>query len=170
MTLNGAATLNSGTMCVADNGDGNPDLPNLYINSTFTIAAGAPTSPFPCTPGPRIHVGSTGHLIKASSGTTSTLHGIENDGTVTAQNGTLSLEGPSSVDAPNGGATVTNDGDYIASSGATISFANSHSVSPQGRVGGAGTTSIGHGSLSMAAGSTLDPAVLNLVLHRFPHA
>ena len=164
VTLNGAATLNGGTMCVADNGDGNTDLPNLYINSTFTIAAGASTSPFPCTPGPRIHVTSTGHLIKASSGTTSTLHGIENDGTVTAQNGTLGLDGPSAVDAPNGNATVTNDGDYIASAGATISFASNHSVSSQGRVGGAGTTSIGHGSLSMGAGSTLDPAVLNLVL------
>lgn len=160
--LNGAATLNGGTMCVADTGDGNPDLPNLYINSTFTIAAGASTGPFPCTPGPRIHVSPTGHLIKASSGTTGINHGIENDGTVTAQNGTLSLDGPSSVDAPNGNATVTNDGDYIASAGATISFANSHSVSSQGRVGGAGTTSISH-SLSMAAGSTLDPAVLNLI-------
>ena len=51
LILNGAATLSGGSMCVADNGDGNPDLPNLYINSTFTIAAGAPTSPFPCTPG-----------------------------------------------------------------------------------------------------------------------
>ena len=162
MTLNGAATLDGGTMCVADNGDGNTDLPNLYINSTFTIAAGASTGPFPCTPGPRIHVSSTGHLIKASSGTTSINHGIENDGTVTAQNGTLSLDGPSAVDFSNGNATVTNDGDYVASSGATISFANNHSVSSQGRVGGAGTTSISH-SLSMAAGSTLDPAVLNLI-------
>ena len=162
MTLNGAATLNGGTMCVADNGDGNPDLPNLYINSTFTIATGASSGPFPCTPGPRIHVSSTGHLIKASSGTTGINHGIENDGMVTAQNGTLSLDGPSSVDAPNGNATVTNDGDYIASAGATIIFANSHSVSSQGRVGGTGTTTISH-SLSMAAGSTLDPAVLNVI-------
>jgi hypothetical protein len=164
VNLNGAATLNGGTMCIADSGDGNPDLPNLHINSTFTIAPGASLNPFPCTPGPRIHVNPTGHLIKASSGTTNIFHGIENDGTVTAQNGTLSLDGPSSVDAPNGGATVTNDGDYIASFGATISFANSHSVSSQGRVGGAGTISVGHGSLSMAAGSALDPAVLNLIL------
>jgi hypothetical protein len=59
---------------------------------------------------------------------------------------------------------VTNDGDYVVSSGATIGFQNSHSVSSQGRVGGAGTISIGHGSLSMGAGSILDPAVLNLVL------
>ena len=162
LVLNGAATLSGGSMCVADTGDGDPDLPNLYINSTFTIAAGASAGPFPCTPGPRIHVSPTGHLIKASSGTTGINHGIENDGTVTAQNGTLSLDGPSSVDASNGNATVTNDGDYIASAGATISFANNHSVSSQGRVGGAGTTSISH-SLSMAAGSTLDPAVLNLI-------
>jgi hypothetical protein len=162
--LNGAATLSAGSMCVADNGDGNPDLPNLYINSTFTIPPGASANPFPCTPGPRIHVNPTGHLIKASSGTTNVLHGIENDGIVTAQTGLLSLDGPSSFDAPNGGATVTNDGDYVASLGATISFANSHSVSSQGRVGGEGTISIGHGSLSMGAGSILDPAVLNLVL------
>jgi len=39
--LNGAGTFSGGSMCVADNGDGNPDLPNLYINSTFTIAVGA---------------------------------------------------------------------------------------------------------------------------------
>ncbi len=162
LVLNGAATLSGGSMCVADNGDGDPDLPNLYINSTFTIATGASTDPFPCTPGPRIHVNPTGHLIKSVGGTTNINHGIENDGTVTAQNGTLGLNGPSAVDAPNGNATVTNDGDYIASSGATISFANTHSVSSQGRVGGAGTTSISH-SLSMAAGSTLDPAVLNVI-------
>ena len=164
VTLNGAATLEGGTMCVADNGDGNADLPNLFINSTFTIAEGAPTSPFPCTPGPRIHVGSTGHLIKTSSGTTNTLHGIENDGTITAQNGTLIFGSSSSVDAPAGGATVTNDGDYVASSGAAMSFGDQHSVSGNGRVGGAGTISFDHGDIAMAAGSTFDPAVLNLNL------
>ena len=164
LILNGTATLSGGSMCVADTGDAHPDLPNLYINNTFTISTAHPQGAFPCTSGPRIHVNPSGHMIKSSAGTTLTDTGIENDGTVTAQNGTLSLGGPSSVDAPNGNATVTNDGDYIASAGATISFANSHSVSSHGRVGGAGTISIGHGSLSMAAGSTLDPAVLNLIL------
>ncbi len=162
LVLNGAATLSGGSMCVADNGDGDPDLPNLHINNSFTISTSNLQNVFPCTSGPRIHVNPAGHMIKSSAGTTLTGTGIENDGTITAQNGTFDLGGPSSVDAPNGNAPVTNDGDYIASSGATISFANSHSVSSQGRVGGVGTTSISH-SLSMAAGSTLDPAVLNLV-------
>ena len=162
LILNGAATLTAGSMCVADTGDGHPDLPNLYINSTFTISTGNLQNPFPCTSGPRIHVNPTGHMIKSSAGTTLTGAGIENDGTITAQNGTFDFGGPSSVDAPNGNATVTNDGDYIASSGAAMSFTNHHSVSSQGRVGGAGTTSIGN-SMSMAAGSTLDPAVLNLI-------
>lgn len=151
-------------MSVADNGDGDPDLPNLHINNTFTISTADNAQPFTSTSGPRIHVNPSGHLIKSSAGMTPTGTGIENDGTITVQNGTLGLGGPSSVDAPNGGATVTNDGDYIAASGATISFQNQHSVSGNGRLGGAGTISFDHGDITMAAGSTLDPAVLNLNL------
>ena len=82
MILNGAATHDGGSICIAGS-SGTTDDADLHINSTYTIAPGAPTNPFPCTPGTRIHVGSTGHLIKATSGLTNTFHGIENDGTVT---------------------------------------------------------------------------------------
>src|SRR5687767_15104334 len=40
LILNGAATLSGGSMCIADTGDAHPDLPNLHINSTFTISTG----------------------------------------------------------------------------------------------------------------------------------
>ena len=155
LVLNGAATLSGGSMCVADSGDGDPDLPNLHINNTFTIATGDGQQIFPCTSGPRIHVNPNGHMIKTSSGTTLTGTGIENDGTLTVQAGTLSLDGTT--------AAVQHAGDFLANSGATVRITNNQGVvGGTGRMGGAGTIEMVHGLMSMGAGSTLDPAVLDL--------
>ena len=83
LVLNGASTLSEGAMCVATNNGSATDNPNLYINNNFTIATGAAATAFNCTPGvPTVHVNAPdGHLIKAAAGVTSSLTGIENDGT-----------------------------------------------------------------------------------------
>ena len=155
LILNGAATLSEGSMCVARNNDSFPDQPSLQIKNAFTIADGVAASPFPCTSGPRIHVNApNGHLIKTAAATTSISTGIDNDGAITVQAGELKLDGPSVPE--------TSEGDYVATAGTTLEFANNISVGGTGRVGGAGTIDVRGLNLTMAAGSTLDPAVLNL--------
>jgi hypothetical protein len=159
LVLNGAGTLSGGSMCVADNGDGNPDLPNLQINNTFTVAEGASANPFNCTSGPRIHVNApNGHLVKAASGTTSFGTMVENDDTLTVQAGELILQG--------GTGGTTSAGAYIANAGTALQFgtccAENFQIGSTGRVGGAGTIDVRANPLELAAGATLDPAVLNL--------
>lgn len=152
LTLNGPGSISGGAMCIADSGDAHPDLPMLTINGTFTVADGAAADPFPCTAGPRIRVTPIGSLVKTASGVMSFGLGVDNDGLLTVQAGTLSLAG--------GTSGVTSDGDFVAAAGATLGLNNAISVGASGRVGGAGTVAVGGLNVSMAAGSTLDPAVL----------
>jgi hypothetical protein len=152
LVLNEDGTLDGGLIGLDNQGGTDP---GLFINETFTIAAGAAANPFPSTSGPRIHVNApNGHLVKAAPGTMSTGTGIDNDGTLTVQAGTLTLDGPTVPE--------TSDGDYVATAGTTLEFANNISVGATGRVGGAGTIDVRGLNLTVAAGATFDPAVLNL--------
>jgi hypothetical protein len=157
LVLDGPATLSGGAMCVGRVGDGSPDHPSMTINATFTIVdpfGELAPSPFNCTSGPRVTINAPdGHLIHDADQTSWLQTMIVNDGRLTASQGELQLSGT-------GG--QTSDGSYLAAEGAELQFDGSYLVGPTGRVGGAGTIDMKALPMTMAAGATLDPAVLDL--------
>ena len=59
--LDGDASHDGGSICVARTGDQDPDQPNLHINADFTIGAGAAATAFGCqSTQPRVHVNTGG--------------------------------------------------------------------------------------------------------------
>ena len=153
VTLNVDASLDGGDICLTTAGTGDPQL---VINETFTITAGASTNAFGCgvAQGPRVRVGPTGNLVKAATGLTQSFTEIDNDGTLTVQQGTFS--------AVAGGGTAVSDGDYVANAGARLDLFGINDLSATGRLGGAGTIGVGFNTTTLAAGATLDPAVLDI--------
>jgi hypothetical protein len=159
LVLDGAATLNEGAMCVGTNNSSLTDNPSLQINDTFTIVDGAAAAAFNCTSGPRIHINAPdGHLVKAAAATMTFGTMVDNDDQLTVQNGELILEG--------GTGGQTSDGAYVAGAGATLQFggccAENFQIGATGRVGGPGTIEMSANPMTVAAGATFDPAVLDL--------
>jgi hypothetical protein len=71
LVLDGDATLTGGRLCVARNGDHDPDHPQLHINQDFVVGAAAPSDALGCGPqfGTLRHVnGPDGHLRKDGPG------------------------------------------------------------------------------------------------------
>ncbi len=116
------------------------------IEATFTIGTGAGN--FVCNSGNgQIQVVAGGRLHKTSGGTSTVSTLLDNDGTVQASTGVLSLAAGTGTDA----------GTFLADS--ELTFAGIRTVS--GRIGGAGhvrTTA----SVTLPGGATLDPAALTL--------
>ena len=157
LVLDGPGTLGGGAMCVGRSDDASPDHPSMAINEVFTIAdplGDLSPSPFNCTSGPRVTINApNGHLIHDADQVSWLQTMIVNDGKITASQGELQLSGT-------GG--QTSDGAYLAAEGAELQFDGSYLVGPSGRVGGAGTIDMKALPMTMAAGATLDPAVLDL--------
>src|SRR5437867_9760695 len=82
LVLPNASTLSGGSICMHDDGGGDP---SLQINSSFTIAASAANNtPFNCSSGasgPFIFVSSTGSFIDNQAGDTYIDSPLDNDGT-----------------------------------------------------------------------------------------
>ena len=158
VVLNGDSLIDAGGISVCQAGDP-PSDPTLHINADFTIAEGANSfSVFNCSSsGARIRVGPAGHLIKAASGQITSDTAIDNDGTITVQVGTLLLKGGTA-----NALGATSDGDHLADAGATLEFQGGSPpvIGAAGRLGGAGTIHVNTLAMDMAAGSVLDPAVL----------
>ncbi len=153
LVLDTDVTLNAGSIGL---GSGSGGDPQLHINKTFTIADGAAANPFPNTSGPRIHVNAPdGRLVKTAGGTMTTGTGIDNDDTLSVETGTWIITG--------GTVGATSDGAYLVAAGATLHFGEGNpQVGASGRVGGPGTVNVQSLNLTLAAGATLDPAVLNV--------
>ena len=159
LVLDANGSIQGGSICVARTGDQDPDVPNLHINGTFTIAEGAAATPFTCSGAAvaPIHVNPDGHLVKAAGGTMSFSTRVENDGRLTVEAGALTLVG---------GTGGTSDGAYVAEAGTTLQFgsccAERYDLGPTARLGGAGTVLLRANPMTLADGATLDPAVLNV--------
>src|SRR5215211_2949296 len=140
-----AATLaDSGVICM--NGGG----PVLHLGADFTIAT-SNANAFNCSSG-HIQVDSGAELIKTGATTTALSTPIDNDGAVHVTAGTLQLNSPSSG---------TSTGDWLADVTTTLRFANSHTVSGSGEVGGAGAVEHTGGTLTLVTGTVFDPATLH---------
>jgi hypothetical protein len=160
LVLNGDSLMDAGVISVCQAGDP-PSDPTLHINADLTIAEGADSTHFfGCSSsGARIQIGPAGHLIKAAAGQMTSNTAIDNDGTITAQVGTLLLKGGTA-----NAAGAISDGDYLADDGAVLEFQGGSPpvIGATGRLGGAGTIHVNTLDMDMMAGSVLDPAVLQL--------
>jgi hypothetical protein len=160
LVLNGLAVQQGGDICVATiNGNGDS---TLQINNTFTIEATAGPAPFTCSrTDAAIHIGPAGHVIKTGAGEKRSWTPIDNDGTLTVEEGSFLLTGGSSV--PGGSAGETSDGEYLADEGATLVFEDGRPPLIGRRLGGEGTIHINALSpVEMLDGATLDPAILQI--------
>ena len=153
VVLNAAGSVTAGAICVNSVGTGDPEF---VVNQTFTIDTGADPNVFSCgvSLGPRVRIGATGNLVKAAAGLTQSFTEIDNDGTLTVQQGTFA--------AVAGGGTAVSDGDYVANAGATLNLFGLNELSATGRLGGGGTIGVGFNTTTLASGATLDPAVLDI--------
>ncbi len=141
LAVGAASTWNGGDICVITGGV-------MRLDATFTIATGGGN--FVCNSGNgQVQVAAGGRLLKDSPGTSTISTLLDNDGTVQAAQGTLSVAA-----AP---AVATDTGTFLAES--ELTFAGIRTVT--GRIGGAGhvrTTA----SVTLPGGATLDPAALTL--------
>ncbi|HEX6020343.1 MAG TPA: hypothetical protein VFZ00_00010 [Solirubrobacter sp.] len=145
VAVGAASTWNGGDICIITGGV-------LRLDATLTIATGAGS--FVCNSGNgQVQVGPSGRLLKDSTGTTTVSTLLDNDGTVQAAQGTLSLSA-----AP---ALATDAGLFTADAGAELTFAGIRTLSPAGRIGGAGTARF-TANVTLPEGATLDPAALTL--------
>lgn len=157
LVLNGPGTHQGGTITICTLNAPAPGDMTLQINDTFTIVDGTSVNPFDCTPpGAPIHVNPGGHLIKTGGGQKTSQTAIDNDGTITAQEGTFVLSGGSGH-----ALGATSDGTYLAEAGAELQF---HAGPPLigGSMGGGGTIHINALDMQLLAGATLDPQVFQL--------
>jgi hypothetical protein len=162
LVLNGPAVHAAGEICVATiNGSGDS---TLQINDSFTIEATASPSPFSCSrTDASIHIGPSGHVIKMGAGQMMSWTPIDNDGTLTVEEGSFLLTGGS---FQSGGAT--SEGEYLADEGATLVFQGGSPPFIGGRLGGEGTVHIGQlSNTEMLAGATLDPAIFQITSSTF---
>jgi hypothetical protein len=160
LVLNGTGSLPGGSLCVATiNGEGDS---TLQINDTFTIEESADSFPFSCSRNDAsIHIGPSGHVIKIGAAEKRSATPIDNDGTLTVEEGSFLLTGGSSV--PGGSGGETSDGAYLADAGATLVFQAGSPPLIGGRLGGEGTVHINALSpVEMLDGATLDPAILQI--------
>ena len=119
------------------------------MEATFTIATRA--GGFVCNNTGQIQVATGGRLLKNSGGTTTVSTVLDNDGTVQAAQGTLSLPaGPGS-----------DTGVFLANAAAVLIFSGARGLAASGRFGGAGLAHFTAG-VTMPDGATLDPAALTL--------
>ncbi len=143
VAVGAASTWNGGDICIITGGV-------MRLDATLTIAGGGGN--FVCNSGNgQVQVSAGGRLLKDSTGTSTVSTLLDNDGTVQAAQGTLSVAA-----AP---AVATDAGAFLADTGAEITLAGIRTVN--GRVGGTGlirTTA----SVTLPSGATLDPAALTL--------
>jgi hypothetical protein len=162
LVLNGPATHAAGDISACGNEGVLGDRPHLEINDTYTIEAGTPTAPFGCSSAAsadaNIQINPGGELIYDGAGVKQSNTRIENDGTLTAETGEFIL-----IHGTGSGAS---DGDYVAEAGATLELGGGGSqfqIGTTGTIGGEGTVDLNTDLMTMAAGSEIDPAVLNLL-------
>ena len=118
-----ASTWNGGDICVITGGV-------MRLDATLTIATGGGN--FVCNSGNgQVQVTAGGRLLKDSPGTSTVSTLLDNDGTVQAAQGTLSVAA-----APALGADA---GTFLADAGAELTFAGIRTLAAAGRIGGAGT-------------------------------
>ena len=134
----GTSTWSGGDFCITTTGV-------LRLASTFTIATGA--GGFVCNNTGQIQVVAGGRLHKTSGGTTTVSTLLDNDGTVQASQGTLSVAA-----AP---AAATDAGTFLADAGGELVLAGARSLGTTGRIGGAGTTRV-TSTVTLPNGATLD--------------
>ena len=143
VAVGAASTWNGGDICIITGGV-------MRLDATLTIASGGGN--FVCNSGNgQVQVTAGGRLLKDSTGTSTVSTLLDNDGTVQAAQGTLSVAA-----AP---AVGTDAGAFLADTGAELTLAGIRTVN--GRVGGTGlirTTA----SVTLPSGATLDPAALTL--------
>ncbi len=159
VVLNGDSTHAGGQTSICQSGDP-PSDPTLHINADLTIEETLNTANvFNCSSsGARVRIGPSGHLIQAKAGLVTSQTAIDNDGTITVQQGTLFLTGGT---AHSFGAT--SDGDYLADAGATLELTGSPPlIGATARFGGAGTIRISALDVETAPGATIDPATLQV--------
>lgn len=153
LVLDAPASIDAGNICLMDLGGGDPQL---QVGAALTIGAGAAAAAISCNAGldgPAVKVGAAGSLIKSTAGTTTIDPGIDNDGVLSVQAGTLKLSGADDA---------TSSGDYQIASGATLELNNSQGLTGAASVSGLGTLLVTGGSSSVAAGATFSPANLTL--------
>ena len=137
------ATWTGGDICIVS-------AAALRLDATFTIGSGAGN--FVCNSGNgQVQIVAGGRLHKTSGGTSTVSTLLENDGTVQASSGVLSVAG-----AP---AVSSDAGTYLADAGAELTLAGIRTVT--GRIGGAGHVRTTAG-VTLPGGATLDPAALTL--------
>ncbi|MGH2806019.1 MAG: hypothetical protein ACRDKT_01965, partial [Actinomycetota bacterium] len=157
LVLNGSSSHLAGEMCVATlNG---PDNSTMTINNTYTIGPDTGINPFACSEiNAAIHIGPDGHLIKTGATQKNSQTPIDNDGTITVQEGTFFLLGGS-----NNAGGATSDGAYLADEGAFLELQGGSPplMGATSRFGGEGTVSVS-ANVDMAAGATLDPQIFRL--------
>ncbi len=157
LVLNVDATLEGGAIGVGNSDSSIPDLPHLWINRRFTIADGASNTPF--SGGGNIHITApNGHLVKTGTGSKISFSIVDVDGTLTVESGTFNLMGGSAH-----GNGAVSDGSYLIDAGAVLRFEGGSPPVIGGRIGGAGTLQVANLDLTFANGSTLDPAVMDLI-------
>ena len=111
------------------------------LNVGGNLDAQTSRSIFICSGTPQVHIESGGTLEKTVSSATTTVSApIDNDGTVRADIGTISLTS---------GSGGTSDGDYSAAAGAVTEFAGGdHLLGPNPGMGGLGTVRVSSGTVS----------------------
>jgi hypothetical protein len=91
-----------------------------------------------------------------ATGTASFNNAVENDGTINAGSGTLTLA--------QGDGAGTSSGDYIAAAGATLSFGGgTHELTDGAALTGAGTVRFGAGTTVVGTGTTFSPEALSFI-------
>ena len=144
VAIGAASTWNGGDICIITGGV-------MRLDATFTIATGA--GDFVCNSGNgQVQVAAGGRLLKDSTGTSTVSTLLDNDGTVQAAQGTLSVAA-----AP---AVATDAGTFLADAGAELTFAGIRTVTrPRSAAPG---SSARRPASRCPSGATLDPAALTL--------
>jgi len=154
LVLDAASTIADGSICLTDNGGGDP---SLRLDATLTIgAANNQPNVFACNSGanvPHVFISSTGALVSQRPGITSLASPIDNDGEIRAEAGELRATG--------GSTGVTTTGRYVAGAGATLLLAGSTVVGDGGEVTGAGIVD-SQGALTAGDGADVDPGTLRV--------
>lgn len=152
LALDAPGSIDAGDICLMDLVDGGD--PQLQLNAALTIGAGAAAAPIHCNAGlngPAVRIGAAGSLVKSAAGTTTIDPGIDNDGVLSVQAGTLKLSGADDA---------TSAGAYQIAPGATLDFGAAQGLTSAASVTGAGTLLVTAGNSTVAAGATFSPANL----------
>ncbi|MCU0314458.1 MAG: hypothetical protein MUC84_10420 [Solirubrobacteraceae bacterium] len=153
LELDVPGSLGAGSICLMDQGGGDP---RVQLDAALTIGAGVAPDVISCNAGldgPAVAITPAGSLIKTGAGTTAIDPGVDNDGLLDVQAGTLRLRSPD-------GATST--GNYQVAAAATLQLEAAQGLTSAASVTGSGTLKVTGGSSTVAAGAVFTPAHLTL--------